>query len=129
MKTDEVRGLHGLLGDIGAEIAATRSENREAHKSIDRRLDKLEANHDLILEAHHAHGRRIAALPCERHARRISEALKRLGVAEVTGQVQMAEREAFKTFLASAGRVALGVFSAIGVAATVLGLLAKMGVF
>jgi phenylpropionate dioxygenase-like ring-hydroxylating dioxygenase large terminal subunit len=129
MTTDEVRSMHGLLVDIGAEVATTRAENREAHKGIDRRLDKLENNHDLVLDQWREHGERLASLPCERHARRISQALQRLGAAEVTGQVQIAEREALRRFLQSAGRVALGVFSGIGVAVAVAGLLLKLGVF
>ena len=63
---------------------------------------------------------------CEQHARRISELVHRIGASEITGTITIAERTTRSRLLASAGRIALGVFSAVGVAASVAALLAKL---
>lgn len=116
--TNEMRVL-GLLETLGGEIAEMRGEQNAEHRNINERLHALTANVDMIRESQAAQGSRIASLPCERHARRISEMLKRLGANEDTGRITIVEREATHKVLRMIGRIALGVFAAAGAIATV----------
>jgi 3-deoxy-D-arabino-heptulosonate 7-phosphate (DAHP) synthase class II len=117
--TGEMRVL-GLLETLGGEIAEMRGEQNAEHRHINERLHALGANVDVIRESQSAQGSRIASLPCERHARRISEMLKRLGANEDTGRITIVEREATHKVLRMLGRIVLGVFAAAGAVATVV---------
>ena len=117
--TNEARAI-GLLETLGAELAEMRGEQRAEHKSIDAKLHTLTSNVDLIHDRQSEQGLRLNSLPCEQHARRISEMLKRLGASADTGRVTIGERETTHRVLRMIGRMLLGVFAAAGAAATVL---------
>ncbi len=116
--TNEQRAI-GLLETLGGELAEMRGEQRSEHRNINERLHSLNANVDILREASTAQGSRIASLPCERHARRISEMLRRLGASEDTGRITLVERQTTNRVLRTLGRIALGVFAAAGAVATV----------
>lgn len=130
MTADESRRTIGLLETLGGELAELRGENRASHVSIDRRFDALSADLDSLRSAQAQQGLRLAALPCDRHAeslghhaRRISEAVRHLALADKTGQIELARDDARSAALRSVGRVALGVFAALGAVGTLIGAL------
>lgn len=116
--TNEQRAI-GLLETLGGELAEMRGEQRSEHHHINERLHALTANVDAIRESQQAQGSRIASLPCERHARRISEMLRRLGASEDTGRITLVERETTHRVMRMFGKVLLGVMAAAGAVATV----------
>ena len=116
-REEETRAI-GLLETLGAAVAEQRGEQRVAHQAINERLHSLDANVDAIREAQQAQGTRIATLPCERHARRISEMLRRLGASEDTGRMTLIEQQTTHKVLRMIGRIAVGVFAAAGAVAT-----------
>ena len=128
----------GLLETIGNEVTEQRHEQREAARALGR-LEGTLAGQDRILqsiagdctvnrEAWQEQGRVLAEMAprCARHERRISELVHRIGASEITGTITIAEKSWRRRMLASAGRIVLGVFSAVGVAASVAALVAKL---
>ena len=52
---------------------------------LEGKIDTLIINSEAVRAAQSAQGLRIAALPCDRHSKRISEALKTIGGLSVNG--------------------------------------------
>ena len=138
MTRDEEHRTLIMLETIGGELANVRSEQRTAAHALGR-LEGTLSGQDKILqsiagdctvnrEAWQVQGRTLAEMAprCAQHERRISELVHRIGASEITGTIQIAEASWRRRVLASAGRIALGVFSAVGVAASVAALFAKL---
>jgi hypothetical protein len=106
-KTDSERTL-GLLETIGTTVADLRGENRAQHEAIDRQLTTLQADLDVVQSAQQAQGIHLASLPCEKHSRRISEAIKAVRNGKVAEET-----------INHVWRRTIQIFAILGAAATI----------
>ena len=138
MTHDEEHRAIGLLETTLGELADVRSEQRTAAHALgrlegtlsgqDKILQSIAADTSVNREAWQAQGKALAVMAprCEQHTRRISELVHRIGASEITGTIQIAEASWRRRALASAGRITLGVFTAVGVICSVAALVAKL---
>jgi len=105
--------LLGIVGSLG------RIEGRLDGQTT--AIKALATAVELNRGAWEAQGKAIAALPCHEHTRHISDLQHRMGVSEDTGKVHITEERTRRMLLGSMARVTVGVFSVLGVVATVLG--------
>jgi len=110
MNGEETKRALGMLERVTENVGELRGEIRATRADV-----------QLVRVEQQEQGKRIASLPCDRHARRISEALRALHAEEVTGRVEIARGETRRATLDTVWKRSVQTFAILGAVATLAG--------